>query len=120
MLPAPVTAIACRRARVLALSALLLLVGGCAGPRPAVQRAPSQALTGTDNTRLGQALAPLLARHPGVSGFHVFDEPQEAFAARVLQAMPWPRKATPAQLAVLPAGLPRRLRTDNAWVASAS
>lgn len=67
-------------------------VGAAAGrrlrsaPLPALQRTPSQVLSGTDDTRLGRALAPRAAQHPGESGFHVFDEPHEAFAARVLLA----------------------------------
>jgi len=64
----------------------LLLAGGCAAPLPAVSRTPSQAPTGTDDARLGQGLAHLKGAHPGVSGFHVFNEPHDAFAARVLLA----------------------------------
>ena len=81
----PNTAV-CRRPLVLVLLALALLLGGCASPLPALQRTPSQALTDTEDTRLGRALVPLVAQHPGVSGFHVFDEPHDAFAARVLLA----------------------------------
>ena len=71
---------------IIAALLALLLVGGCAGPLPTVQRTPSQALVDTDDTRLGQLLQPLKAAHPGLSGFHVFHEPHDAFAARALLA----------------------------------
>ena len=63
-----------------------LLVGGCASPLPAPRQAPSHALTNTGDTRLGRVLSPQVQAHPGLSGFHVFDEPLDAFAARVLLA----------------------------------
>jgi putative cardiolipin synthase len=83
--PAPLAHI---RRHLLGIAALLTLLwlGGCAGTLPTVQRTPSQALIDTVDTRLGQALTPLLAPHPGLSGFHVFDAPHDAFAARVLLA----------------------------------
>ena len=64
----------------------LLLAGGCASPLPTVPRLPSQALTDTDHTFLGKAVATLRAPHPGLSGFHAFSQPHDAFAARMLLA----------------------------------
>lgn len=64
-----------------------LLMGGCALPslpeRP-VSHAfePGQ----TAQTRLGQAVAPQAAQHPGASGIHTLADPLEAFAARMLLA----------------------------------
>jgi putative cardiolipin synthase len=74
------------RRRLVVWLLLPLLAGGCASPLPTVPRTPTQALTDTADTRLGLALAPLRAAHPGLSGFHAFDEPHDAFAARVLLA----------------------------------
>ena len=44
------------------------------------------AFTDTADTRLGRALAPLLAAHPGKTGVHSLDNARDAFAARVLLA----------------------------------
>ncbi|WP_101675581.1 phospholipase D family protein [Alloalcanivorax mobilis] len=69
--------------RLLALSVLLL--GGCASLPPLQGRPASQALAPEQaaQTRLGQALAPALAAHPGFSGIHTLSDAHEAFAARV-------------------------------------
>ena len=40
----------------------------------------------TDDTRLGRALAPQLAEHPGLSGIHPLSDSLDAFAARALLA----------------------------------
>jgi putative cardiolipin synthase len=47
---------------------------------------PSQAYTDTVDTRLGRALAPGIAAHPGRSGVFGLPDPRDAFAARVLLA----------------------------------
>jgi putative cardiolipin synthase len=65
---------------------LSLLLTGCAGPLPAVQRTPSHALTDTAGTTLARDQAYLVGAHPDVSGLRVFSEPHDAFAARVLLA----------------------------------
>jgi cardiolipin synthase C len=74
----------------LRLPALLLAigigVGGCAGLPPPPGRTPSHALADTVSTPLGQAVAPLVAVHPGMSGVVPFEDPHDAFAARVLLA----------------------------------
>ena len=64
----------------------LLLAGGCASTLPTVPRTPTQALTDTGGTFLGKAAATLRAPYPGLSGFHAFDQPHDAFAARMLLA----------------------------------
>ena len=46
-------------------------------------RTSSTAIFDTQETRLGQLLAPLLAQHPGLSGIHPLADSREAFAARV-------------------------------------
>ena len=63
-----------------------VLAAGCASLPPPPPRPPSLALTATEGTALGRAVAPLRAEHPGLSGFIPFDEPHDAFAARVLLA----------------------------------
>lgn len=71
------------------LPILVLVVGmlaGCATLPPPADQTPSQALTDTAQTRLGQAVAPRLAEHPGLSGFVPFEDPHDAFAARLLLA----------------------------------
>ena len=73
-----------RRLPILVLA--MALMAGCATLPPPTDRVPSQALTDTAQTRLGQAVVPMVAAHPGLSGFLSFDDPHDAFAARVLLA----------------------------------
>ena len=75
-----------RIALVWAVLVAALAAGGCASLPPPTQRTPSQALADTDATTLGRAVAPMVAANPGLSGFVGFDEPHDAFAARVLLA----------------------------------
>ena len=75
-----------RRVPILVLVAFVGLLAGCATLPPPTDRSPSQALTDTARTRLGQAVAPRVAEHPGLSGFMPFEDPHDAFAARVLLA----------------------------------
>lgn len=49
-------------------------------------RTPSTALTDTGDTKLGRAIAPLVAAHPGKSGIYPLADSHDAFAARVLLA----------------------------------
>jgi putative cardiolipin synthase len=54
---------------------------------PSLEDRPSStALTDTDATRLGRAIAPRLVAHPGRSGIHPLQDAREAFAARMLLA----------------------------------
>jgi putative cardiolipin synthase len=68
----------------LALAAAAVL--GCTTLPPLAPRMPSAALADTDNTRLGTAIAPLAAQHPGQSGIYALADGREAFAARALLA----------------------------------
>src|SRR5277367_1110075 len=60
-----------------------LWIGGCAGLPKQTERHESHALLDTAHTRLGTALEPYLAVHPGLSGFHPLDSGADAFVARV-------------------------------------
>jgi len=79
------------RAVALRIGAGVLVVAaatsyGCTALPPIGQRTASVALADTTNTRLGQAIAPLAAEHPGRSGIHALSDGRDAFAARVLLA----------------------------------
>ena len=67
---------------------LSLLLGGCSLP-PLPERPASQAFAPerTAQTRLGQAVGPQAAQHPGATGIHTLADPLEAFAARMLLAL---------------------------------
>ena len=71
--------------RTLALAGAVLLAG-CAGLPSLAGRTPSAALTDTGATRLGLAVAPLAAAHPGVSGVYALADGRDAFSARALLA----------------------------------
>ena len=60
----------------------LLLFSGCASLPTDFERSPSHVVKETSNTRLGRAIEPLVARHPGKSGFHALIDGIEAFALR--------------------------------------
>jgi putative cardiolipin synthase len=75
-----------RGLRVIALTALAVLGGGCASLPSLEGRGETSALTDTVATRLGRAVAPLVAANPGKSGVHTLHVPTDAFAARVLLA----------------------------------
>jgi putative cardiolipin synthase len=56
---------------------------GRSSPLPSLAgRNPSAALLDTNDTRLGQSLAPLVAAHPGVSGIYPLLDSHDAFGAR--------------------------------------
>jgi len=59
---------------------------GCSALPPPDGRSASNALHDTGGTRLGQAISPLAAAHPGLSGVHPLIDGRDAFAARVLLA----------------------------------
>ena len=69
---------------ILSFLVLPLLISGCASLPTDFQRSPSHVITETSSTRLGRAIEPVLAKHPGKSGFHALIEGTDAFAARVL------------------------------------
>ncbi|HET9784583.1 MAG TPA: phospholipase D family protein [Terriglobales bacterium] len=49
-------------------------------------RTESRAVTDTEGTRLGRAVAPLKAKHPGLTGIRTLGDGREAFAARTVLA----------------------------------
>jgi putative cardiolipin synthase len=78
-----------RPAACLALSLSLALPGlltGCASLPSQDGRVASSALLDTAGTALGQAVAPLLAAHPGKSGVYALADGRDAFAARAVLA----------------------------------
>ena len=66
---------------------LALLLAGCSLP-PLAGRSESTALApeAAQATLLGQALAPLLDQHPGLTGIHALSDARNAYAARALLA----------------------------------
>ena len=74
------------RTRSFLLAAIAVLLAGCATLPPPQDRIETTALTDTADTRLGRAVAPLVASNPGKSGIHKFPDPHDAFAARVRMA----------------------------------
>ena len=72
--------------RLLLSVGLLIGLVGCAQLPPLDPRPESSVLTGTGDTRLGRAVAPAVAAHPGLSGIHPLNDARDAFAARVLLA----------------------------------
>ena len=65
---------------------LVLFVSGCATVDFDAEKASSQVIEETSDTRLGKAVAPGVAAHPGQSGFHLMIESIDALAARLLLA----------------------------------
>ncbi len=72
--------------RALCLGAAVLLAAGCASLPPPAPRTEFRAYTGTAETEIGQAIAPLLAAHPDLSGLHAMPDAFDAFAARMIMA----------------------------------
>ncbi|ATQ76934.1 hypothetical protein CR152_22250 [Massilia violaceinigra] len=70
------------------LAALLLAatLSGCAGLPALDGRTSSHYIAATSATRLGTALAPLNAAHPGMSGLYSLANGRDAFAARAMLA----------------------------------
>jgi putative cardiolipin synthase len=75
-----------RRVVTSAIAVLAMLVAGCATLPPPEGRTETHAFVDTATTRLGRAIAPEVAAHPGLSGVHKFPDPRDAFAARMLLA----------------------------------
>ena len=74
------------RVLVLPMAALFALVAGCASLPPPEGWTVTTAIAGTDVTRLGRAVSPLVAANPGTTGIHALGAPHDAFAARALLA----------------------------------
>ncbi len=62
---------------------LLWAVCGCSTLPKQVERNPSLSILDTAQTQLGVAVAPELAKHPGMSGYHPLSSGPDAFVARV-------------------------------------
>lgn len=73
-------------ARGVAVAALASLTASCGSLPPLGPRAETSALTSTDDTLLGRAVAPSVAARSGQSGIHALSIPGDAFAARALLA----------------------------------
>src|SRR5690554_1154392 len=65
---------------------VVFLLAGCAQLPTLEGRSHSTALTETDDTQLGRAIAPLLKKHPGESGIIALADGYKAFAARSILA----------------------------------
>jgi putative cardiolipin synthase len=62
------------------------LAWGCASLPALDGRPDTRALGGTAGTRIGSAVAPLAAAHPGKTGIHLLPHGTDAFAARMVLA----------------------------------
>lgn len=69
-----------------ALVAGTLTLSSCSTLPALDRREASTALQGTDDTRLGRAVAPASMAHPSLAGIHVLADGPDAFAARVVLA----------------------------------
>ena len=67
---------------ILFLVSLTLLMSGCASLPTDFERSTTYVIKQTANTRLGRAIVPMVAMHPGKSGFHALIEGTDAFASR--------------------------------------
>jgi len=65
-----------------ALGCLCILMTACAGVRLDVPRTASTAWPHPEQTRLGEAFAPRLAKHDGQSGFHLLESGMDALSFR--------------------------------------
>ncbi|MES2739921.1 MAG: phospholipase D family protein [Pseudomonadota bacterium] len=65
---------------------LWLAMAGCASLPPLAGRGVSNVLANTESTKLGMAVAPLTAAHPGLSGVYALPGGADAFAVRMLLA----------------------------------
>ncbi|MFZ5876586.1 MAG: phospholipase D family protein [Nitrospirota bacterium] len=74
------------RAAVPAIALAALVLSACASLPADYPRTESSALTETNDTLLGAALAPLVAAHPGESGFTPLSRGLDAFVARIVLA----------------------------------
>jgi putative cardiolipin synthase len=62
------------------------VITGCSALPPLENRPVSGVIFDTGDTRLGKAVAPLVAEHPGKSGVYPLRDARDAFAARALLA----------------------------------
>jgi putative cardiolipin synthase len=69
---------------IILLLALPLLMSGCASLPTDFERSQSYVIKETSHTRMGRDIEPLVAKHPGKSGFHALIDGTDAFASRFL------------------------------------
>ncbi|WOO42190.1 phospholipase D family protein [Rubellicoccus peritrichatus] len=62
----------------------LLLLSGCSSLPKDFERTPSYAISDTTQTTLAETFEPMVAAHPGLSGFHALPDGIEALAARII------------------------------------
>lgn len=79
------------RRKLLVMLPLVIIAGALAlsscTSLPALEgRVASVAVVDTDDTRLGRAIAPAAAAHPGLAGTHALADGRDAFAARAVLA----------------------------------
>ncbi|MCC6173414.1 MAG: phospholipase D family protein [Gammaproteobacteria bacterium] len=84
--PDPAARTRTRTAGRLAAAICGLLVAGCSGLPALDGRTVTQAITDTDDTRLGRAIGPHALAHPEQSGVIALPDGRGAFASRVLLA----------------------------------
>jgi len=72
--------------RILAVSAVLITLAGCASLPENVARPISDAYTDTEDTRFGRERRDEIRNHPGESGFLPLGNGQDAFVARAVLA----------------------------------
>lgn len=71
---------------VLAAFAIILGLAGCASLPEVIDKTPSYAIKGTDNTTLGQLFADKVPANPELSGLYLLDSGLEAIGARIYLA----------------------------------
>jgi putative cardiolipin synthase len=71
------------RSSTLAVLFSLLIFGGCASLPQDVARVPTYASAPVSSSPLAQRVEPMVAQHPGLSGFLALGEGIQAFAARI-------------------------------------
>jgi putative cardiolipin synthase len=71
---------------VVGVAGAIAIIGWCNRLPPLGERTRSSAIPDTNTTRLGRAVAPLIAAHAGVSGVYPVRDARDAFAARYLLA----------------------------------
>lgn len=71
------------RSTALLAVGLLLALAGCSSLPPLEGRSESAAVGGSPGAPIPDGVAPALAAHPGLSGFHALADGLDAFAARI-------------------------------------
>ena len=72
----------CRHVRLWLVVLAAIVIGGCASLPTETGKVATFAAADTNDTRLGHDIAPIVAAHPGESGFYVLNDGLTAFAVR--------------------------------------